>query len=70
MSAWRNDLLRVNGFDERFEGYGGEDQELAYIATMARRMERDPSSRDARRRRPRRSRFCWTGRGCPTTRLS
>ena len=29
MSAWRNDLLRVNGFDERFEGYGGEDQELA-----------------------------------------
>lgn len=29
MSAWRNDLLRVNGFDERFEGYGGEDRELA-----------------------------------------
>jgi glycosyltransferase involved in cell wall biosynthesis len=29
MSAWRDDLLRVNGFDERFEGYGGEDQELA-----------------------------------------
>ena len=29
MSAWRADLLRVNGFDERFEGYGGEDQELA-----------------------------------------
>jgi glycosyltransferase involved in cell wall biosynthesis len=29
MSAWREDLLRVNGFDERFEGYGGEDQELA-----------------------------------------
>jgi len=29
MSAWREDLLRLNGFDERFEGYGGEDQELA-----------------------------------------
>jgi glycosyltransferase involved in cell wall biosynthesis len=29
MSAWRDDLVRVNGFDERFEGYGGEDQELA-----------------------------------------
>lgn len=29
MSAWRDDLLAVNGFDERFEGYGGEDQELA-----------------------------------------
>jgi glycosyltransferase involved in cell wall biosynthesis len=29
MSAWREDLLIVNGFDERFEGYGGEDQELA-----------------------------------------
>ena len=29
MSVWREDLLRLNGFDERFEGYGGEDQELA-----------------------------------------
>jgi glycosyltransferase involved in cell wall biosynthesis len=29
MSAWRDDLLHVNGFDERFEGYGGEDRELA-----------------------------------------
>lgn len=29
MSAWRDDLLLVNGFDERFEGYGGEDQEIA-----------------------------------------
>jgi glycosyltransferase involved in cell wall biosynthesis len=29
MSAWREDLLLVNGFDERFEGYGGEDQEIA-----------------------------------------
>lgn len=28
MSFWRNDLLRVNGFDERMEGYGAEDREL------------------------------------------
>ena len=27
-SAWRDDLLRVNGFDERMEGYGNEDLEL------------------------------------------
>ncbi|MHA6205790.1 glycosyltransferase family 2 protein [Dyella soli] len=29
MSFWRDDLLRVNGFDERMEGYGAEDRELA-----------------------------------------
>jgi len=29
MSFWRDDLLTVNGFDERMEGYGGEDRELA-----------------------------------------
>ncbi|MET0331109.1 MAG: glycosyltransferase family 2 protein, partial [Dyella sp.] len=29
MSFWRQDLLRVNGFDERMEGYGAEDRELA-----------------------------------------
>ena len=28
MSCWREDLLRVNGFDERMEGYGAEDREL------------------------------------------
>jgi glycosyltransferase involved in cell wall biosynthesis len=28
-SMWRSDLLRVNGFDERMEGYGAEDRELA-----------------------------------------
>ncbi len=28
MSFWRDDLLRVNGFDERMEGYGAEDREL------------------------------------------
>jgi len=25
---WRSDLLQVNGFDERFEGWGPEDKEL------------------------------------------
>ncbi len=29
MSFWRDDLLLVNGFDERMEGYGAEDRELA-----------------------------------------
>jgi glycosyltransferase involved in cell wall biosynthesis len=28
MSFWRSDLLKVNGFDERMEGYGAEDREL------------------------------------------
>lgn len=28
MSFWRKDLVRVNGFDERMEGYGAEDREL------------------------------------------
>lgn len=28
MSFWRQDLVRVNGFDERMEGYGAEDREL------------------------------------------
>ena len=27
-SFWRDDLQRVNGFDERFDGYGGEDVDL------------------------------------------
>ncbi len=29
MSFWRDDLMQVNGFDERMEGYGAEDRELA-----------------------------------------
>jgi glycosyltransferase involved in cell wall biosynthesis len=29
MSFWREDLLRANGFDERMQGYGSEDLELA-----------------------------------------
>jgi glycosyltransferase involved in cell wall biosynthesis len=28
LSAWRDDLVRANGFDERMEGYGSEDLEL------------------------------------------
>jgi glycosyltransferase involved in cell wall biosynthesis len=28
-AAWRDDLVRVNGFDEGFEGWGPEDKELA-----------------------------------------
>lgn len=28
MSCWREDLVRINGFDERMEGYGAEDREL------------------------------------------
>jgi glycosyltransferase involved in cell wall biosynthesis len=28
MSFWREDLFRINGFDERMEGYGAEDREL------------------------------------------
>ena len=29
MAFWREDLLRVNGYDELFEGWGREDSELA-----------------------------------------
>jgi len=29
LAAWRDDLVRVNGFDEAFEGWGPEDKELA-----------------------------------------
>ncbi|HID78633.1 MAG TPA: glycosyltransferase [Planctomycetaceae bacterium] len=28
MSLWRNDFLRVNGFDENFRGWGGEDDDF------------------------------------------
>jgi len=35
MGFWRDDLLRVNGFDERMEGYGSEDLELAARAENA-----------------------------------
>lgn len=29
LSAWRNDIVRINGFDEWFVGHGGEDGDLA-----------------------------------------
>jgi glycosyltransferase involved in cell wall biosynthesis len=29
LSLWRSDILRVNGFDESFEGWGHEDADLA-----------------------------------------
>ena len=29
MAFWRDDLIAVNGYDERFEGWGREDSELA-----------------------------------------
>ncbi|MEN1928912.1 glycosyltransferase family 2 protein [Luteimonas sp. MJ246] len=32
---WRNDLVRLNGFDERMEGWGREDVELAWRAHNA-----------------------------------
>jgi glycosyltransferase involved in cell wall biosynthesis len=28
MAAWRDDLLRINGFDERFRGWGCEDDDM------------------------------------------
>ena len=35
MGFWRRDLLEINGFDERMEGYGSEDLELAARAQNA-----------------------------------
>ena len=32
---WRQDLLRLNGFDERMQGWGREDEELAWRAHHA-----------------------------------
>jgi GT2 family glycosyltransferase len=32
---WRSDLIRTNGFDERMEGWGREDVELAWRAHHA-----------------------------------
>jgi glycosyl transferase family 7 (putative galactosyltransferase) len=29
LAAWRDDLVRINGFNEAFEGWGPEDKELA-----------------------------------------
>jgi glycosyltransferase involved in cell wall biosynthesis len=35
LAAWRDDLVRVNGFNEAFEGWGPEDKELALRLTHA-----------------------------------
>lgn len=35
MAFWRSDLLRVNGFNERFTGWGREDSELVVRLTNA-----------------------------------
>lgn len=35
LSFWKEDFLAINGYDELFEGWGGEDSDLAY------RMERN-----------------------------
>lgn len=29
MAFWKEDVIRVNGYNEEFEGWGGEDQEIA-----------------------------------------
>ncbi|MBR6830672.1 MAG: glycosyltransferase family 2 protein [Tidjanibacter sp.] len=29
MSFWREDAIRINGYDEHYEGWGGEDDDLA-----------------------------------------
>jgi GT2 family glycosyltransferase len=35
LSAWREDVLRVGGFDEKFSGWGAEDTELGYRLSNA-----------------------------------
>lgn len=35
LAFWRDDIVRVNGFDERFEGYGHEDLELVGRLAMS-----------------------------------
>jgi len=30
LGVWRDDLVRVNGFDNEFEGWGGEDDDLVW----------------------------------------
>lgn len=35
MAFWRDDLLRVNGYDENLQGWGHEDQEIAWRLKFA-----------------------------------
>jgi predicted glycosyltransferase involved in capsule biosynthesis len=30
MAYWREDILRINGYDEAFEGWGSEDTEMSF----------------------------------------
>jgi predicted glycosyltransferase involved in capsule biosynthesis len=30
MSFWREDVIRINGYDEYFEGWGAEDSDFAF----------------------------------------
>lgn len=41
LSCWRDDMLRVNGFDESFEGWGREDSDLVARLFHAGVMRRD-----------------------------
>ena len=47
---WRDDLVRVNGFNEAIEGWGPEDKELCARLVECRRRTPDPAVR--RHRRP------------------
>lgn len=40
MAFWRSDLLKVNGYDEKFEGYGHEDRELCLRLMLAGKQRR------------------------------
>lgn len=35
MAFWRDDLIRVNGYDENLQGWGHEDQEIAWRLKFA-----------------------------------
>ena len=48
LGIWRDDLVRVNGFNEAFEGWGPEDKELCVRLEQCRR---PPPDADVRRHR-------------------
>lgn len=60
MSFWRDDIVRVNGYDETFEGWGREDDDLAHrlfrsgvkmrelrFAALCRHLWHEENSRDS-----------------------